>query len=105
MTKPLPNVPIDAQSSEKIFVKCRDGSICAIGRLLPEQTVIHGQPLREGNVVVSIEDIVQIGGKTWYPDKFGEDDLVKGAFVEWPLNMTSKTDNPSPVHTRSRKRM
>ena len=43
-----------SQPSEKIFLKCHDGSICAIGMLLPGQTVIHGQLLRKGNTVVSI---------------------------------------------------
>ena len=105
-SKPVPTyTKPTSQPSEKIVLKCRDGSICAVGMLLPEQTVIHGQLLRKGNTVVSIERTIQVGAKTWYPDKFGEDDLVKGAIVEWPLNMISKSGDLSSVHTRSRKRM
>ena len=105
VTNTVPKATTIEQPLEKIFLKSRDGNICAIGRLLPEQTVIHGQPLGKGNGVVSIQDIIQVGAKTWYPDKFGEDDLVNGAIVEWPLNMTSKTGAFSPIHTRSRKRI
>ena len=82
-------------------MKSRKGSICAIGFMLPRQQVIHGHPVRKGNIVVSIEDVTQVGPKTWYPDKFGEDDLHKGVIVEWPRNMISKVADPSPMHTRS----
>ena len=45
-------------------MKSRKGSICAIGFMLPRQQVIHGHPVRKGNIVVSIEDVTQVGAKT-----------------------------------------
>ena len=78
-------------------MKSRKGSICAIGFMLPRQQVIHGHPVRKGNIGHSSRS--KDGGI--YPDKFGEDDLHKGVIVEWPRNMISKVADPSPMHTRS----
>ena len=100
-TKPSPKV----STNDKVFLKFRNGSICAVGTVLREQTVIHGQPVRKGNLVISIEDVVQVGAKTWYPDKFGEDDLLKGAIFEWPVDTTTTTGDLSPLHTWSKKRI
>ena len=49
--------------------------------------------MRKGNLVISmtIEGVVQVGAKTRYPDKFGEDDLLKGAIVEWLVDTTTTT--------------
>ena len=59
--------------------------------------------MRKGNLVVSmtIEDVVQVVTKTWYPDKFEEDDLLKGAIVEWLVDTTTTTGDLSPLHTQS----
>ena len=100
-TKPSPKV----STNDKVFLKGRNGSICAVGTVLREQTVIYGQPVKQGNLVVSIEDVVQVVTKTWYPDKFGEDDLLKVAIVEWPVDTTTTTGDLSPLHTRSKKRI
>lgn len=85
-------------------MKSRDGNIYAIGLILSNQQTIHGYPVRKGNVIISIEDVIQAGAKTWYPDKFGEDDIHKGIIVEWPHDMVSKAADPSPMHTRSNKK-
>ena len=64
---------------------------------------LHGETLQEGCVKIKVTNVTDPGAKLWFPDKFGEDTLEKGMFVEWPKASVIHHDAISPLATRSRR--
>ena len=104
-TKPSPKV----STNDTVFLKGRNGSICAVGIYIITRANCYpwttSEERKSCRIKLTIEDVLQVGTKTWYPDKFGEDDLLKVAIVEWPVDTTTTTGDLSPLHTRSKKRI
>ena len=98
-------IPVSTTTDTSIpllLLKNSDSIVIATGRQL-EGEEVHGSKLRSGCCKVAISSILQSGSKAWYPDKFGEDLLEKGAIVEWPLNYTTFAENISPMTTRAKR--
>ena len=92
-----------AVSSLEILLKNKDNVVIATGKRLGGNE-IHGQKLHPGCGKVVITNVLLAGSKTWFPDKFGEDCLEKGAIVEWPLHHTACGESISPLTTRTKRR-
>ena len=98
-------IPVSTTTDTSIpllLLKNSDSIVIATGRQL-EGEEVHGSKLRSGCCKVAISSILQSGSKAWYPDKFGEDLLEKGAIVEWPLNYATFAENISPMTTRAKR--
>lgn len=83
------------------LLKDSNGIVVATGNQV-EGLDLHGESLREGCVKVMIASVIIPQSKSWFTDKFGEDTLQKGMFVEWPRKSIMYHDAVSPLATRSR---
>ena len=90
-------------SKVSALLKNSNGIVVAAGDIVEGQQ-LHGESLREGCVKVMITDVVTPEAKSWFPDKFGEDTLGKGTFVEWPKHSITHLNAISPLATRSSRR-
>ena len=92
-------------SKTSALLKNSSGTVVATGDIIAEGQQLHGESLREGCVKIMITDVVTPEAKSWFPDKFGEDTLEKGTFVEWPTDSITHLNAISPLATRSRRNM
>ena len=86
-----------------MFLKSKDGSIVAVGYKLPKQNMIHGHHLQKKLCAVLVEDVVQVGAKTWFLDNFGEMICLGGLLLNGHRTSCHCLGDPSPLCTRSRK--
>ena len=64
---------------------------------------LHGESVREECMKVKITDVTNPDAKAWFLDKFGEDELEIGMFVQWPTASITYFYAISPLATRSRR--
>ena len=85
-----------------VLLKNSNGVVIARGDVVEGQ-ILHGESLQEGCVKIMITNVMIPEAKSWFPVKFSEDTLEKGAFVEWPRDSITYCDAISPLTTRSQR--